>query len=213
MIKNNYYTVKEIFHTLQGEGFNAGKPAIFCRFTGCNLWNGKETDRLNAICSFCDTDFNGVDGLNGGKYSLKELIKIICSLWPKNKKHKFIVFTGGEPLLQLNKVLIKSLKKEGFIIAVETNGTIPAPQQIDWICVSPKVKSKLLVTKGNELKIVYPQNNINLKKYENLKFEHFYLQPLYNNNFEENNKKVVEYILKNPFWKLSIQSHKYLGIK
>ena len=213
LIKNKIYSVKEIFHTLQGEGYNAGKSAIFCRFTGCNLWNGNEHDRDKSVCTFCDTDFKGVDGLNGGKYNLFALSKRISSLWPKKSKNKFVVFTGGEPLLQLDTPLIDELKEKGFKVAVETNGTIPIPKKVDWVCVSPKVNSNLVVTKGNEIKVVYPQKNINLRKYEKLDFEHFYIQPLDDENFKVNNGMVIKYILKNPNWKLSIQTHKYLGIK
>ena len=212
-MKNKIYSIKEIFYTIQGEGFNAGKSAIFCRFSGCNLWNGKEKDRLKAICAFCDTDFNGVNGENGGKYLLDNLSTKISSLWPKGKKNEFIVFTGGEPLLQLDTNLIREIKTRNFKIAIETNGTIRIPSQIDWICVSPKVNSDLVVTKGNEIKIVYPQKNLDLKKYENLDFDHFYLQPLDNENRHKNYKKTVKMVLDNPNWKLSLQKHKYLGIK
>ena len=211
--KNKIYTIKEIFHTLQGEGFNTGRPAVFCRFSGCNLWNGKEKDRLKSICSFCDTDFNGTDGYNGGKYSLEKLTEKILSLWPNNKKNKFIVFTGGEPLLQLDNLLIKKLKEYGFLTAVETNGTIIPPNLIDWICVSPKANSKLVITSGNEIKVIFPQKNLDLSKYENLNFDHYYLQPLDNKNLIDNNIKVIKYILKNPNWKLSLQTHKYLNIR
>ena len=148
-IKNKIYSVKEIFHTLQGEGFNSGKTSIFCRFTGCNLWNGRQIDKSQSICNFCDTDFIGTDGALGGKYNINSLSKKIDSLWPKSKKNKLVVFTGGEPLLQLDKPLISEMKKREFTIAIETNGTIPIPNNIDWVCVSPKVNSNLLVTKGN----------------------------------------------------------------
>ncbi len=207
------YSVKEIFLTLQGEGYNAGQTAIFCRFSGCNLWNGKKEEQIDAICNFCDTDFVGINGENGGKYSLDLLSNKIASLWPKNKNNKFVVFTGGEPLLQLDPPLIKKIKSKGFKIAIETNGTIRPPKEIDWICVSPKVNSKLLVTKGNEIKLIYPQNNLNLNNYEKLNFDHYYLQPLDNNSSVDNCKKVIKLVLNNPKWKLSIQTHKYLGIK
>ena len=212
---SNYknYSIKEIFLTLQGEGHNAGKTAVFCRFSGCNLWNGKEKDRENAICSFCDTDFKGVNGINGGKYKLEDLVTKVTSLWPKYKRNRFIVFTGGEPLLQLDNKLIKKIKNKGFKVAIETNGTLPVPNLIDWVCVSPKIKSKLLVTKGDEIKIVYPQTGIKIPEYEKYNFKHFYLQPLDNKNHILNNKKTIEYILKNPKWKLSVQTHKYLQIK
>ena len=212
---SNYknYSIKEIFLTLQGEGHNTGKTAVFCRFSGCNLWNGKEKDRETAICSFCDTDFKGVDGINGGKYKLEELVTKVTSLWPKFKRNRFVVFTGGEPLLQLDNELIKKIKNKGFKVAIETNGTLPVPNLIDWVCVSPKIKSRLVVTKGDEIKIIYPQNGINIAEYEKYNFKHFYLQPLDNKNHILNNKKTIEYILKNPKWKLSVQTHKYLEIK
>ncbi len=210
---NKIYTVKEIFLTLQGEGYNTGTPAIFCRFSGCNLWNGLEKDRNKAICEFCDTDFNGINGINGGKYKLNNLIKIINSLWPKRKKNKFVVFTGGEPILQLDNNLIKKIKNHGFKVAVETNGTLPLPKEIDWVCVSPKIKSKLIVKKGNEIKVVFPQKNIVLSEYEKLNFQHFYIQPLENKDIVLNTKKSINYVLKNPKWKLSVQSHKFLKIK
>ena len=214
MIKaNKIYSVKEIFHTLQGEGYHTGTPAIFCRFSGCNLWNGIEKDRKKANCSFCDTDFNGVNGVNGGKYKLDNLVKKINSLWPKQKKNKFVVFTGGEPILQLDNNLIKKIKRFGFRVAVETNGTLPLPEEIDWVCVSPKIKSKLVVKKGNEIKVVYPQKNIVLSEYEKLNFTHFYIQPLENKYLVLNTKKSINYVLKNPKWKLSVQSQKYLKIK
>ena len=207
------YTVKEIFYTLQGEGYNAGKAAIFCRFTGCNLWNGKEKDRKKSICSFCDTDFLGTDGALGGQYSLENLVNKITKLWPQYKKNKFVVFTGGEPLLQLDQLLIDRLKNNNFKVAVETNGTILPPLRIDWICVSPKAKSNFILKKANEIKVVYPQENLDPKKYEKLNFDHFYIQPLYNKNLKENNKKAIEFILNNPSWKLSVQSHKYIGVQ
>jgi 7-carboxy-7-deazaguanine synthase len=207
------YTVKEIFYTLQGEGYNAGKAAIFCRFSGCNLWNGKEKDRKKSICSFCDTDFLGTNGVLGGQYTLESLVNNIIKLWPNFKKNKFIVFTGGEPLLQLDSLLINSLKTNKFKIAVETNGTILPPQGIDWVCVSPKVKSNFIIKEANEIKVVYPQENLDPKIYEKLNFDHFYIQPLYNKYWKENNKEAIKFILNNPSWKLSIQSHKYIGVK
>ncbi len=206
------FSVKEIFLTIQGEGFNAGKTAVFCRFSGCNLWNGKPASKKRAVCNFCDTDFVGTNGVNGGKYNLESLVNMICSLWPNDNNNKFLVFTGGEPLLQINFSLLSELKKNNFFIAIETNGTISPPKGIDWICVSPKANSKIVLNKGNEIKIVYPQKGMNLQHYEKFNFDHFYLQPLYNKNFKKNTKDTINYILKNPKWKLSIQSHKYLGI-
>jgi 7-carboxy-7-deazaguanine synthase len=207
------YIVKEIFYTLQGEGYNAGKAAVFCRFSGCNLWNGKEKNRENAICSFCDTDFVGTNGALGGKYTLINLVDKITKLWPSTKKDKFIVFTGGEPLLQLDKLLIKEIKDNNFKIAIETNGTILPPPGIDWVCVSPKAKSNFILKKANEIKLVYPQENLDPRKFEELEFDHFYIQPLYNKKLKENNKKAIDFVLKNPSWKLSIQSHKYIGVQ
>ncbi len=206
------YNVKEIFLTIQGEGYNTGKTAIFCRFSGCNLWNGKEKNKKESKCNFCDTDFVGTNGQNGGKYVLKELVAIISSLWPKKNKNKFLVLTGGEPLLQIDTLLIKELKKNDFYIAIETNGTILPPVGIDWICVSPKTNSKMILKKGNEIKIVYPQKNLNFKHYEKLEFEHFFIQPLDNAKIKKNTKDAINFVINNPRWKLSIQSHKYLGI-
>lgn len=207
------YNIKEIFLTLQGEGFNTGRKAVFCRFSGCNLWNGLEKSRKKAKCSFCDTDFVGTNGTNGGKYSLTSLIKKIEKINKDNKKlKKLIVFTGGEPLLQLNNKLIKSLKIRNYEIAVETNGTLTAPEGIDWICVSPKANTKTVITSGNEIKLVYPQKGIKIKRLEKLNFDHFYLQPLYDKNYQENLKKTLKAIMKNPKWKLSLQTHKYIGI-
>ena len=207
------YNIKEIFLTLQGEGFNTGRKAIFCRFSGCNLWNGLEKSRKNAKCSFCDTDFVGTNGINGGKYTLTSLIKKIEKINKDNIKiKKLIVFTGGEPLLQLNHKLIKSLKLRNYEIAVETNGTMIAPKGIDWLCVSPKINTKTVIKSGNEIKLVYPQKGIKIKNFEKLDFDHFYLQPMYNNNYQENLKKTLKVIMKNPKWKLSLQTHKYIGI-
>ena len=207
------YSVKEIFITLQGEGFNTGKTAIFCRFAGCNLWTGKSKDKENATCNFCDTDFVGTNGLNGGKYSLNELVNKVKALWNSKKEKKFIVFTGGEPLLQLDSNLVDILKKNNFFVAIETNGTINPPDNIDWICVSPKVKSKLKVKNGNEIKLVYPQENMKIKEYEKLNFKHFYIQPLDNKNYLANKAKAINFVIKNPNWKLSLQTHKYIGIR
>ena len=211
--KTMTYKIKEIFLTLQGEGFNAGKAAIFCRFSGCNLWSGMEKNRKKSICTFCDTDFVGIDGINGGNYKLKQLIKKIEKIGKKIDSNKFIVFTGGEPLLQLDTDLIKELKKNNYIIAIETNGTIIPPEGVDWICVSPKVGAKTILNYGHEIKIVYPQTGLRLKAYEKLNFKYFYLQPMYDKDYESNIKETLEYILKNPQWKLSLQTHKYLGIK
>lgn len=207
------YSVKEIYLTLQGEGFHTGKHAVFCRFTGCNLWTGLEKDRKKAICTFCDTDFVGTDGLNGAKYSSAELLaEKIDELWQKDLKDKLVVFTGGEPLLQLNKKLIDLLHAKKFKIAVETNGTIMPPENIDWICVSPKKGAKFKLKHGNELKLVYPQDDFSPKLFENFDFDHFFLQPMDGKNLQRNILQSVSYCIENPLWRLSLQTHKIMGI-
>jgi 7-carboxy-7-deazaguanine synthase (Cx14CxxC type) len=207
------FSVKEIYLTLQGEGFHTGKHAVFCRFTGCNLWTGLEKDRNKAICTFCDTDFVGTDGLNGAKYSSAELLaEKIDELWQKDLKDKLVVFTGGEPLLQLNKQLIDLLHAKKFKIAVETNGTIMPPENIDWICVSPKKGAKFKLKHGNELKLVYPQDDFNPKLFENFDFDHFFLQPMDGKNLQKNILQSVSYCIENPLWRLSLQTHKIMGI-
>ena len=209
------YSIKEIFYTLQGEGANAGRAAIFCRFTGCNLWSGREKDRDRAICKFCDTDFVGTDGTMGGQYKTAEaLVGAMQGLWPNNrKKNKFVVLTGGEPLLQVDSSLIKQLHEHDFEVAVETNGTIPLPSGIDWVCVSPKRGAKLRVTKGNEIKIVYPQIGLRLVEFENMSFDHFFLQPMDNVDRVGNTNLCVNACLENPKWRLSVQTHKEIGIR
>ena len=175
------YSVKEIFKTLQGEGAQAGRPAVFCRFSGCNLWSGREQDRASAQCTFCDTDFVGTDGTDGGKYSsARELATLLASVWGEGTENRFVVFTGGEPLLQLDDVLIHAVHEQGFEIAVETNGTLPAPDGIDWVCVSPKAGTTLVQKQGNELKLVYPQPGIDPAQFEHLDFQQFWLQPMDN---------------------------------
>lgn len=207
------YKVKEIYYTLQGEGAQTGRPAVFCRFTGCNLWTGLEKDRPKAICQFCDTDFWGMDGENGGKYSAEALAEKIMALWPdKAQGQPYVVCTGGEPLLQLDETLIAAFHKAGLTIAVETNGTIEAPAGLDWICVSPKANAELLLTKGHELKLVYPQKNAAPALYEHLDFDHFFLQPMDGPQGLENTKLTVNYCLENPKWRLSLQTHKWLEI-
>lgn len=209
------YKIKEIFYTLQGEGAQAGRPAVFCRFSGCNLWSGREEDRAKAICQFCDTDFWGTDGENGGRYaSAKELVDKIASLWPDlGEGHPYVVCTGGEPMLQLDQKLVDTLHDSGFEIAVETNGTIEPPKGIDWICVSPKANTEILITKGNELKLVYPQEAALPSQFEQLNFEHFYLQPMDDGPLsEQNTQACVQYCLQHPQWKLSLQTHKLLNI-
>ena len=206
------YKVKEIYRSLQGEGFHTGRPAIFLRFTGCNLWTGREQDRLNAICQFCDTDFVGMDDPNGGKYDAEALALIVAKLWNGNSGEPFVVCTGGEPLLQLDEMLISSLHKKGFAVAVETNGTIEAPENIDWICMSPKANTDIVQRNGNEIKIVFPQEGIDPKAFEGLVFQHYYLQPMDSEMQEENTRACVDYCLSNPKWKLSLQTHKLIGL-
>lgn len=205
------YSVKEIYYTIQGEGHHSGRPAVFCRFAGCNLWTGLEKDRNKAICRFCDTDFWGTDGVNGGKYNAKELTTKCLELWPSDDE-VFVVCTGGEPLLQLDQTLIDHFHKAGIFIAIETNGTIEVPQNIDWICMSPKEGADLKVTAGNELKLVYPQGALDPAQFEDLRFEHYYLQPMDNHQLDDNTRKCTAYCLANPKWKLSLQTHKFIGI-
>ena len=211
------YQVKKIFYSLQGEGFYTGRPAVFCRFAVCNLWSGKEEDREDALCQFCDTNFVGTEGQRGGEYETAvELVRCIAQLWPvtKRKSEKpFVVCTGGEPLLQLDEKLISALHAAGFIVAVETNGTILPPEGIDWLCVSPKANAKLVVRSGQELKLVYPQEGVSPEDYINLDFQYFFLQPLDRHEIEKNKRLAVEYVLSHPQWRLSLQTHKILGIK
>ena len=207
------YSVKEIFYTLQGEGTHAGRPAVFCRFSGCNLWSGREADRSSAVCKFCDTDFVGADGERGGKYDASGLADTINALWPdSHAASKFVVFTGGEPLLQLDKELIDGMHARGFVIAIESNGTIDVPVGVDWVCISPKVGADLRVRKGNELKVVIPQQEQCIADYEELDFEHFYLQPMDGPDVARNTRMAIELCKANPKWKLSIQTHKLLQI-
>ena len=206
------YSLKEIYYTIQGEGRHTGRAAIFCRFTGCNLWNGREKDRESAKCSFCDTDFVGTDGLGGGVYeSAKLLVLNIMSKWDSSLR-PFVVLTGGEPLLQVDNELINELKYNKCEIAIETNGTILAPKGIDWICVSPKIGTKIIQNFGDELKIVFPQKGLDIKNYEKFNFKHFSLQPMDGKLIEQNTKLAVKFCMKNPKWKLSLQTHKIIGI-
>ena len=209
---DNKYKIKEIHYTLQGEGYHSGRPAVFCRFSGCNLWNGLEKDRPKAICQFCDTDFWGTDGHQGGKYSGEELCRLIDSMWPKESLHKFVVFTGGEPLLQLDTDLCRLMHDAGFEIAVETNGTIERPAGIDWVCMSPKANTDLVITSGDELKLVYPQKGINPSDFVDMEFANHYLQPMDNVAQQMNIAACVAYCKEHPKWKLSIQTHKILDI-
>jgi 7-carboxy-7-deazaguanine synthase len=209
------YGVKEIFYTLQGEGANAGRPAVFCRFAGCNLWSGREADRESAICRFCDTDFVGTDGTNGGRFTAAaDLADAIERQWPiADRGRRFVVLTGGEPLLQVDTALIDALHARSFFIAVETNGTVAAPDGIDWICVSPKAGTELAIRGGKELKLVFPQAGAEPERFSNLAFDHFFLQPMDGPLQRENTAKAVAYCQANPVWNLSVQTHKMIGIR
>ena len=210
------YAVKEIFYTLQGEGANTGRPAVFCRFAGCNLWTGRERDRAAAVCQFCDTDFVGVDGPGGGRFaSARELADAVHAQWPvplRGSTRPFVVCTGGEPLLQLDAPLVAALHDAGFEIAVETNGTQQPPAGLDWICVSPKADADLVVRSGNELKLVFPQERACPERFEELRFDHFFLQPMDGPALHDNTRAALEYCLAHPRWRLSLQTHKLLGI-
>ncbi len=209
------YHIKEIFYTLQGEGANTGKAAVFCRFSGCNLWSGRERDRSGAICQFCDTDFVGTDGTNGGKFEESDaLANSISSCWPRESKaERFVVCTGGEPLLQLDSALIREIHARGFKIAVETNGTCSAPVGLDWICVSPKAGADLMIRSGNELKLVFPQDGLTPNSVEFLAFQHFFLQPMDGPHLGANTAAAIAYCLANPKWRLSLQAHKFVGLR
>lgn len=210
------YRVKEIFYTLQGEGAQTGRPAVFCRFAGCNLWSGREEDRTTAVCRFCDTDFVGTDGTNGGRFApADELAEAVAKVWPHTSDplaRPFVVCTGGEPLLQLDVPLIKALHRQGFEIAIETNGTRAAPAGIDWICVSPKAGADLVQRSGDELKLVFPQPGAEPELFESLAFRHFSLQPMDGPERERNTRVAVRYCLEHPRWRLSLQTHKLLSI-
>lgn len=214
---NMTYSVKEIFYSLQGEGAHSGRPAVFCRFSGCNLWNGIEADRDSSVCSFCDTDFIGVDGVGGKKFKdADQLAKAVRSAWKGSRAHadeRYVVCTGGEPMLQLGEELVEAFHKQGFTVAVETNGTIPLCEGIDWVCVSPKEGSELLVKSGDEIKVVYPQFIMGLGNFEALDFKFFYLQPMDGPQMERNTQMAIQYCLKHPKWRLSTQTHKHLGIQ
>ena len=208
------YTIKEIFYTLQGEGARTGRPAVFCRFAGCNLWSGREEDRAGAMCNYCDTDFVGINGILGRKYpDASSLSRTVDELWPTTyASSKYVVLTGGEPLLQLDAPLIDALHERGFEIAIETNGSLPVPPGIDWVCVSPKAGAKLVVHRGDEIKLVLPQSGMNLADYESLDFSHFFVQPLDNADSVANVRAAIDVCLRNPRWKLSLQTHKFLNI-
>ena len=210
------YAIKEIFYSIQGEGFHAGRPTVFCRFAGCNLWSGLEKHRATAQCRFCDTDFVGTDGTFGAKYSTAlELATQLKSLWPSAQGRPYVVFTGGEPTLQLDDELIQACHFQGFEIGLETNGTRTVPPGVDWVCVSPKPRSVLIQTTGHELKLIYPQpeNEMKPDKFVHLEFEQFFLQPMATDVENENLQKTLEYCLDHPQWKLSLQTHKIVGVR
>jgi 7-carboxy-7-deazaguanine synthase len=207
------YAVKEIFYTLQGEGANAGRPAVFCRFAGCNLWSGREADRTEAQCRFCDTDFVGTDGPGGGRFADAEtLAAAVARAWQSASSRRFVVCTGGEPLLQLDAPLVAALHAQGFEIAVETNGTCAAPEGLDWICVSPKAGTALALAAGDELKLVFPQEGAEPERFEHLDFDHFFLQPMDGPDRARNTEAAVRFCLDHPRWRLSLQTHKLIGI-
>ena len=208
------YSIKEVFYTLQGEGAQAGRPAVFCRFAGCNLWTGREQDRAEAICQFCDTDFVGMDGSDGGRYrDPAALAARVAALWGEDRTHAFIVCTGGEPLLQLDEPLIAALHEQGFEVAVETNGTIAAPAGLDWICVSPKAGSIVVQQSGDELKLVWPQPGSDYEAMERWDFAHFLIQPMDDARGAANVQAAIDFALARPLWRLSLQTHKALGLR
>ncbi len=208
------YSVKEIFYTLQGEGAQAGRPAVFCRFAGCNLWSGREADRDQAACRFCDTDFVGTDGTLGGKYpSAPALAEVVAAQWPAHAAPGLVVLTGGEPLLQVDTALIQALHAAGFTIAVETNGTVAAPPGLDWICVSPKAGNPLVQTCGHELKVVVPQAGLDLDALAQLPFTNHFLQPMDGPSGTDNTRLAIDHCLRDPRWRLSVQTHKVIGIR
>jgi 7-carboxy-7-deazaguanine synthase (Cx14CxxC type) len=209
------YSVKEIYYTLQGEGAQSGRPAVFCRFAGCNLWSGREEDRAEAICKFCDTDFVGTDGSDGGKFaSAEDLARACRAAWKGNSgTPPFVVLTGGEPMLQVDEKLIDALHASGFEIAIETNGTLPVPRSIDWICVSPKEGAALVQRSGDELKLVHPQSGLGPEALADLDFRHFLLQPMDGSRLEANTLSAIDYCLAHPKWRLSLQTHKLLGLR
>lgn len=209
------YAVKEIFYTLQGEGAQSGRAAVFCRFAGCNLWSGREEDRATAACRFCDTDFVGTDGTGGGKFATAEaLAEAIEQAWEaRGTVGRYVVLTGGEPLLQVDEALTTALHAHGFTIAVETNGTLPAPPGLDWICVSPKDQAAVVITKGSELKLVYPQPGVDPARFTGLDFQHFFLQPMDGPDRAQNTERAIAYCQQHPQWRLGLQSHKMIGIR
>ena len=207
------YSVKEMFYTLQGEGARTGRPAVFLRFAGCNLWSGREQDRAQAICTFCDTQFVGTDGDGGGRFeTASDLARAAAALWPGGGA-PYVVCTGGEPLLQLDTPLIDALHEQGFEIAIESNGTLPAPEGVDWICISPKAGADFVQQRGDELKLVYPQDGADPAAYEHLAFTHFFLQPMDSPRRAQNTAAAIDYCLAHPRWRLSVQTHKDLGLR
>jgi 7-carboxy-7-deazaguanine synthase (Cx14CxxC type) len=209
------YSVKEIFYTLQGEGAQAGMAAVFCRFAGCNLWSGREEDRAGAVCKFCDTDFVGVDGTGGGKFATADaLADAVAAAWePAATTHRMVVLTGGEPLLQVDAALTTALHVRGFRVSVETNGTVAAPEGLDWVCVSPKADTELAITCGNELKLVFPQDGVDPGRFTAMQFDHFFLQPMDGPARALNTDKAIAYCQSHPQWRLGLQSHKMIGIR
>ena len=208
------YAVKEIYYTIQGEGAQTGRPAVFCRFAGCNLWSGREEDREQAICRFCDTDFFGIDGPGGGRFGTPAaLAQAVAAEWAGDANQRLVVCTGGEPLLQLDEPLLDAFHEQGFSVAIETNGTQPVPRGVDWVCVSPKANAPLLVERGDELKLVYPQAGAEPERFVQLDFNHFFLQPMDGPERERNTALAVEYCLRHPRWRLSLQTHKLIGLK
>jgi len=207
------YSVKEIFLTLQGEGAQTGRPAVFCRFAGCNLWSGREQDRSTAICKFCDTDFVGTDGSRGGRYTADQLADVITDEWGAGTEKRFVVLTGGEPLLQIDSKLVDALHARGFEVAVETNGTLEPPRGLDWVCVSPKAGAELRIKSGHELKLVYPQEGVEPEDFAGLSFQNFSLQPMDGPDAAKNTRRAIAYCLCHPQWRLSLQTHKALGIR
>ncbi|WLD59516.1 7-carboxy-7-deazaguanine synthase [Salinispirillum sp. LH 10-3-1] len=213
------YSVKEAFYSLQGEGAHTGRPAVFCRFTGCNLWSGREVDRISAVCSFCDTDFIGTDGQHGGKFKTAEcLVEHILALWPPGEAHRYVIFTGGEPLLQLDAALIDAMHEAGFEVGVETNGTLPAPPGVDWLCVSPKGTADVVIKECDELKLVYPQADATPERFTHILAKHYYLSPMNPPRADlispqsNNVRATIRYCLAHPKWRLTLQTHKILGV-
>ena len=211
------YSIKEIYYTLQGEGANAGRPAVFCRFAGCNLWSGREEDRHSAVCRFCDTDFVGTDGLGGGVYpDAESAARAVAMTWAPTSRlsrHKFVVCTGGEPLLQLDDSLVRAFHDAGFAVAVETNGTCPVPPGVDWLCMSPKAGAAPIIRSGDELKLVYPQRGASPEQFESFAFDNFFLQPMDGPHVRANTDRAVQYCLSHPRWRLGVQQHKFLGLQ